>query len=63
MGRINYINLVEQIYRANPMIADDTIIGVIHWIFGEKPSRGTVQVWKTKMRKKRIAIPDRRKKK
>jgi hypothetical protein len=63
MGRVNYINLVEQIYRANPNIEDEAL-GLNLWhIAGYEPSLGTIQVWKTRLRKRGIDIPDRRKKK
>lgn len=62
MGRTNYIHLIEQLYRANPKVEDKTITLILQLIGNYEISQGTIQVWKTKMRKKRIAIPDRRKK-
>ena len=62
MGRTNYIHLIEQLYRTNPNVEDETIILILRLIGNYEISQGTIQVWKTKMRKKRIAIPDRRKK-
>ena len=62
MGRINYIHLNKQLYRTNPEVEDKTITLILQIIGNYEISQGTIQVWKTKMRKKRIAIPDRRKK-
>jgi len=62
-GRKNYINLVEELYRINLQATDETIILIVYLVVGHKPSRGTIQVWKARLRKRGVPIPDRRRKK
>ena len=61
--RENRINLVEAVYKANPNATDETVRHVVDWVFEKMPSNKTVSVWKARLRKKGVDIPDRRKKK
>ena len=61
MSRQIKINLVEAIYKVNPEISDDRLAATLQNVYGgELPSVKTISVWKARLRKKGILIPDRR---
>ena len=61
MSRQNKINLVEAIYQVDPAIDDWRLIEAIHAVFGGRPpSMKTLSVWKARLRKKGVLIPDKR---
>ena len=61
MSRQNKINLVETIYRLYPDIEDVDILNALCCVFGRRPpSAKTLSVWKARLRKKGVLIPDKR---
>jgi len=65
MGRTNYFNLAEQIYKADPNLTDDEFGHIFSEIVTVKnqPTSQTISTWKSKLRKKGIPIPDERRRK
>lgn len=58
--RQNRINIIEAIYRTKPEVKDEVIRDVTFAIFGKAVSLKTLSVWKSKLRKEGVRIPDRR---
>jgi len=54
--------LVKAIYQANPEVDYVKVRWIVQAIFGYFPTRGTVAVWKSRLRAEGIPIPDRRRK-
>jgi len=70
MSRPNYIAFVEALYRFDPNISDLKMRILVGAMFGSNfiatqmdwiPSDDTLSVWKARLRKKGVEIPDRRK--
>ena len=61
MSRQNKINFVEAVYKNNPSIEDRFLAATVQNVFGGiAPSLKTISVWKARLRKKGVLIPDKR---
>jgi len=63
MSRPNYIDFVEHLYRFNPNFTDIQIMGMLSYAYNQWTGGVSISVWKAKLRKKGLKIPDLRKKK
>jgi len=61
MSRPNYIEFVEHLYRFNLEFTDGQILCMLDHAYGSNVAIKTLSVWKAKLRKKGLKIPDRRK--
>ena len=55
------IDLVRLLYQFDPKIEDSRVIATVRAVFDKMPSVKTLSVWKARLRKEGIDIPDRRK--
>ena len=62
MSRPNYINFVEHLYRYDINFSDIQIENMLFYAYEFVVSRRTLSVWKVRLRKKGLLIPDSRKK-
>lgn len=56
-------DFVERIYEFNLMISDIHVLDLVKLLTGHMPSRETLGVWKARIRRNGVSIPDRRRKK
>jgi hypothetical protein len=58
MGRTNFFNVARAIYMERPDISDYWLSNALHAVFGELPTAKTIAVWKSRLRKEGIDIPN-----
>lgn len=63
MENKNPIDFVRLLYEFRPNLTDWTVIIIVGMVFFTIPSSKTLSVWKSRLRKRGIFIPDRRKRK
>ena len=54
------IDIVMVVYRVNPQVADDKVMDIVEAATGVRPSAKTVSVWKARVRKRGVVVPDLR---
>ena len=58
--RQNRINIISAIYRTIPEVKDEVLRDITYMLFRKAVSKKTLSVWKAKLRKEGVRIPDRR---
>jgi len=61
MSRPNYIDFAELLYHFNPEFEDAQVLVMMDAAFRTTVSILSLDTWKSKLRKKGLKIPDRRK--
>ena len=56
-------DVVERYYEFMPTISDIHVLDLVELLTGHMPSRETLGVWKARIRRNGVSIPDRRRKK
>ena len=63
MSRQNHIAFVEHLYRFYPNFSDSQILCMVNIAFNEtNTTKNTLSVWKARLRKRGLDLPDKRKK-